>query len=606
MIVDKVPMMSSSDKPSKLKVSDVLMQVIADAGVSAVFGIAGGASLHLLNSVVTHPKLTLITTHHEQAAAMAADSYSRVSGNLGVAVATSGPGATNLITGISGCFYDSIPTVFITGQVSTTRQSGTTGTRQIGFQETPIVQMVQAITKYAVQITDPRSIKEEIERCIHIARDGRPGPTLIDIPDDIQRMMVSEADLSQFTTPTRAPELSTLGIDASVSLAQLVREASRPVFICGWGIHLAGREEAMSLFLERVGWPTLLTWGAADLLDNNSVVRVGTFGTHGTRLGNFTVQNADLIVSIGSRMDTKATGSPVTTFAPGAKIVMFDVDNTELEKFSNFGKSLDLKICLNLRDDSFMEALAIIEKNAVTPTVWLDFIRNSEVSLCEQRSEVTSGVVEPYRFIDALAEAIPASSRVFIDTGCAIAWAMQNWKVKENSRLFHDFNNTAMGWALPASIGSLAEDASIQTFAVIGDGSFMMSIQELATLNSISGTVCIFLINNSGYSMIKQTQDQWFDGAYFASNAGENMHFPNFAMLAESFGLNYEVVDSESTMNATISKCISNQGSTLCEVIISSNERVVPQVRFGRPIQDMDPPFSEEMMARYQLPHDFV
>jgi len=597
-------MNSSNERPSIIKVSDVITQAIADAGVTTIFGIAGGASLHLLNSVVTHPKLTLVTTHHEQAAAMAADSYSRVSGNLGVAIATSGPGATNLLTGISGCFYDSIPTVFITGQVSTTRQSGSTGTRQIGFQETPIVQMVQAITKYSVQITDPRSIKEEIERCIYIARDGRPGPTLIDIPDDIQRMMVSEADFSQFMAPVNASDASDLKIDASVSLAQLVGEAKRPIFICGSGIHLAGREEVMRVFLESVGWPTLLTWGAADLLDNNSSVRVGTFGTHGTRLGNFTVQNADLIISIGSRLDTKATGSPVTTFAPGAKIVMFDVDNTELEKFSNFGKSLDLKICLNLRDESFTEALNIIEKNASAPTEWLEFIRRSEDTLHEERSAVRPGVVEPYRFIDALAESVPASSRVFIDTGCAIAWTMQTWKVKANSRLFHDFNNTAMGWALPAVIGSLAEDGSIPTFAIIGDGSFMMSMQELATLNSIPGNVCIFLINNSGYSMIKQTQDQWFDGIYFASNAGENMHFPNFAKLADSFGLNYEIIDSESMMNSTISKCITNRGSTLCEVIVSSNERVVPQVKFGRPIQDMDPPFSEERMADYQLPRD--
>jgi acetolactate synthase-1/2/3 large subunit len=596
-------MNSSFEDSSSLKVSDVIMQAVADTGVSTIFGIAGGASLHLLNSVVAHPRLTLVTTHHEQAAAMAADSYSRVSGNLGVAIATSGPGATNLLTGIAGCFYDSIPTVFITGQVSTSRQSGSTGTRQIGFQETPIVQMVEAITKYSVQITDPRNIKEEIEKCIYFAQEGRPGPTLIDIPDDIQRMMVSEADLSKFIAPVKNSVLPSFPADASDILAQLVREASRPIFICGSGIHLAGRDKAMRHFLERVGWPTLLTWGASDLLENNSPVRVGTFGTHGTRLGNFTVQNADLIISIGSRLDTKATGSPVTTFAPDAKIVMFDVDQTELEKFSSFGKLLDHKICLNLRDESFIAALAVIEKNASVPKEWQDFIRRSEPTLVEERSEIRPGVVEPYRFIDALAESLPSSSRVFIDTGCAIAWTMQGWKVKENTRLFHDFNNTAMGWALPAVIGSLAENPSIPTFAIIGDGSFMMSLQELATLKTISGKVCIFLMNNSGYSMIKQTQDQWFEGVYFASNAGENMNFPDFAKLAESFRISYEVIDSESTMNSVISKCLSNPESTLCEVIISPNERVVPQVKFGRPIQDMDPPFSEERMARYKFPN---
>jgi acetolactate synthase-1/2/3 large subunit len=594
-------MIESNLDPENLKVSDVIIQSIADTNVGCVFGVSGGAALHLLNSVVTNPRLSLITTHHEQAAAMAADSYARVSGNLGVAIATSGPGATNLLTGIAGCFYDSVPAVFITGQVSTTRQSGTTGTRQIGFQETPIVQMVQSITKYAVKISDPRQVKEEIEKCIYIAREGRPGPTLIDIPDDIQRMFVTELELSIFEPPQQP--LTVLGhpLDHLDMLAELIRSAKRPIFVCGSGIHLAGREEVMRDYLNDVGWPTLLTWGAASLLDDECPIRVGTFGTHGTRIGNLAVQNADLIVSIGSRLDTKATGSPITSFAPSAKIVMIDVDNRELEKFSSFGKSIDLKICMNLRDDAFLQTLNEIRDNASAPTEWQRFITSLKDSIKEDRSDVTTGVVEPYRFIEALSEATPEFSRVFIDTGCAIAWTMQSWKVKKNSRLFHDFNNTAMGWALPAAIGSLAESPKIKTLAIIGDGSFMMSMQEMATLKSISGELCIFLINNSGYSMIKQTQDQWFDGAYFASNVGEAMNFPNFAKLAESFGLNYEVINSESDVESTIKTCLSNSGSTLCEVVVSSNERVVPQVRFGRPIHDMDPAFTAERLASYLL-----
>ena len=392
-----------------------------------------------------------------------------------------------------------------------------------------------------------------------------------------------------------------LPAETNNQLSRLVREAKRPIFICGSGIHLAGKESLLQGFLAKVGWPTLLTWGAADLLTANDSVRVGTFGTHGSRIGNFTAQNADLIISIGSRLDTKATGSPVSSFAPMAKIVMFDVDETELNKFASFDKSLELKICLNLRDESFLQALKTIEENSNKPDEWLQFIRNSEKSLNENRSAEKTGVVEPYRFVETLSNAIPSGSRVFIDTGCAIAWTMQAWKIKTNTRLFHDFNNTAMGWALPAVIGSLAENRDILTFAIIGDGSFMMSIQELATLKSLPGKACIFIINNSGYSMIKQTQDQWFEGVYFASNADGHMHFPDFRKVSEAFGLNYEVIDSEERTERVLQKCIANQGSTLCEVIVSPQERVVPQVKFGHSIEDMDPALTSAQLSRYLL-----
>jgi acetolactate synthase-1/2/3 large subunit len=591
-------MTNSSEKTSQLKVSDVVMQAISDAGVNTVFGIAGGASLHLLDSVISNSKLTLVTTHHEQAAAMAADSYSRVSGNLGVAIATSGPGATNLITGIAGCYYDSIPVVFITGQVSTTRQRGLTGSRQIGFQETPISKMVEPIVKFATQVNDPRKVREEIERCIYLAQEGRPGPVLIDIPDDIQRMYVMEGDLTQFYPPSDSRLKTSLPLS---TLGELVRQSKRPIVVCGAGINLANRRDEVIEFLSFLRWPVLLTWGISDLLGEDFPWRVGTFGTHGSRIGNLTAQNADLIISIGARLDTKATGSPVSEFAQGAKIVMFDVDISELEKFSSFGKEIDLQICLDLRDKAFLSSLKLIMDNSPNTVEWVEFVDKSKKNLRESRSDLRPAVVEPYRFIETLSKCLPFKSRIFIDTGCAIAWAMEAWENKNGHRLYHDFNNTAMGWALPALIGSLAENASVPSFAIIGDGSLMMSLQELATLKSLPNNSCIFLLNNSGYSMIKQTQDQWFDGDYFASDADSNMIFPNFSLLAAAFDLNYALIDTENGLDSQIKKILSNLGPTLCEVTISPSERVVPIVKFGSKIYEMEPPLMNQNIQDFLL-----
>ncbi len=581
-----------------LKISDIVVDVLSSAGVRTIFGIAGGASLHLLESVVKHPAMKLITTHHEQAAAMAADAHSRVTGNLGVAIVTSGPGATNLITGIAGCFYDSIPTVFITGQVSTTRQSGDTGTRQIGFQETPIVDMVAPIVKYAVQVSDAHKVQEELEKCIFIAKDGRPGPVLIDIPDDIQRMLIKDDSFSRNYSSGFSKRESNAFL---TSLGDLVRSSKRPIIVCGSGINLADQRSLVINFLQELDWPTLLTWGAVDLLEGSFANRVGTFGTHGSRIGNFTAQNADLIISIGTRLDTKATGSPISEFAKGAKIIMFDIDKAEIEKFEKFGRVIDLPICLDLRDEQFSKALDSILENAPIIDEWNQFVGASKKKIVEVRTKPQSGFVEPYRFINLLSKLVPSEARVFIDTGCAIAWTMEAWEVSGKHRLFHDFNNTAMGWALPALIGSLAENLKIPSIAIIGDGSFMMSLQELSTLKSLSSCACIFILNNSGYSMIKQTQDQWFNSEYFASDANSNMLFPNFKKLAEAFGFDYVAIDSESEMENRIDVSLNNNGPTLCEVFVSPLEKVTPIVKFGNKVYDMDPKMDPKILKEFLI-----
>ena len=336
------------NKVNLKKVSDVVAEVLIEEKISHVFAISGGASLHLIHSLADNENIQYICNHNEQASAMAADGYSRVSGKTGVAVTTSGPGATNLITGICCSYYDSIPSLFITGQVSTMRMKGDTGVRQIGFQETPIVDIAQEITKYAYTIVDPEEIRYQLQKALHIAKSGRPGPVLVDIPDDLQRELVDPLKLKNFQAPA-AQELPHLKNSLQDTMDSIMN-SRRPILIAGWGVHLSDTEAEFLKFAESFNIPIALTWGAADLIPFDHDLYVGTFGTHGNRHANFAVQNADLIISLGSRLDTKSTGSPVNTFAREAKKIMIDIDINELNKFQYFDLKFDQLIHCDLKD----------------------------------------------------------------------------------------------------------------------------------------------------------------------------------------------------------------------------------------------------------------
>jgi acetolactate synthase-1/2/3 large subunit len=583
----------------KYKVTDLIAEILAQNGVKVVFGVSGGAALHIINSIDKHVNIKLLTTHHEQAAAMAADSVGRITNNLGVAVATSGPGATNLITGIAGAFYDSVPVLFITGQVSTTRLSGASGVRQMGFQETPVVEIVKPVTKYAVQVKKPEDVMPELQKCIKIATSGRKGPVLIDVPDDIQRMQIEIDALDQIILPDFEQNSTSLREVTNLEwskLDKLISEAKRPVLVLGWGVHLAGVENMIKEFVSQLQWPVVLTWGAADVLDSNCQYRVGTFGTHGTRSGNFTVQNSDLILSIGSRLDTKSTGSPVKSFARGAKRIMVDIDRAELKKYDNLDWDLDLALQIDLTSDKFIKMLnEILKVSSPASESWHSLVERYKKELVRKSPELNQESIDPYYLIEVLSEACETNTRIIVDTGCTVAWVMQDWKFKKNQRIFHDCNNTAMGWALPASIGSLTIDDQYSTVALIGDGSFMMSMQELSTLKIINKPLKIFLINNSGYSMIKQTQDQWFQSEYFGSNAGNNMAFPNYEKLCAAFGINYSKIDTSMLLTSKITEVLKNSDSVFCEVVIDEKYRVNPQVKFGSPIEEMEPSIQIEL-----------
>lgn len=586
----------------QIKLSDYVAKFIAGQGVDTVFAISGGASLHLIHSVHANPHLRLVCPHHEQAAAMGADGYARVKGGIGVAMATSGPGATNLVTGICCSYYDSVPVLYLTGQVSTFRSVGDTQVRQIGFQETPTVDICRPVTKYAVTLSAPDRIRYELEKAVALMRAGRQGPAVVDIPDNLQRALIEEDRLESFEGLQAATDSRFLFDErAKGELLTAIAKAERPVVIAGWGIHLANVEQAFLRFVESLNLPVALTWGAADLMPEDHRLNLGRFGTHGMRHANFAVQNADLILSLGSRLDTKATGSPVNTFARGAYKVMVDVDANELAKFDRFDLRLDLLLQADLRE--FFQRFTVQELQSARCAVtdWLSRTGEWRGTFAEfdarARAEQADGV-DPYRLFEQLSATCPVDALVMVDTGCSIAWSMQAWRFKAGQRLFHDFNNTAMGWALPAANGAwFASGGRQPVLCVVGDGSLMMSVQELATVLHHSIPVKIVLVNNSGYAMIRQTQDQWLDSDYIASSRQGGISFPCFSKLAEAFGLEYVRIDTGEYLTEGLELVLASPGAVLCEVVVPEAARVIPQVKFGRPNEDMEPLLPRDLLS---------
>lgn len=571
-----------------MKLSDYVAGFLKEQGIGHAFAVTGGASLHLIDSVARTPGIEYVCPQHEQGGAMAADAYARATGNLGCAIATSGPGATNLVTGIICSWFDSVPVLYLTGQVTTFRLKGDTGVRQMGFQETEIVEMCKKVTKYAVMVTDWKQIRYELEKAIHIAKSGRPGPVLVDIPDDLQRMDIDVSVLPGFTplaTEVPAPQSSDLDI-----IVKHLGEARRPVAILGWGVRLAGAERDAIALIEQLGIPVLPTWPALDMLPAAHPQLIGPFGTHGTRYANYALQNADLVLSIGARLDTREAGSPYSEFARGARKIVVDIDPAELNKLPKFDMAVDLLVTSDAKQ--FVQALRV--RTAGLPKLKIDdwyariaeWKRKYPICAPEYRTEE---LVNPYVFVEALSAAAQPGEVLALDTGCALAWTCQAFQFKERQRLFHCFNTTAMGYGLPAAIGISFALGRKPVTCIVGDGSLQMNIQELATMVRHNLPIRLFLINNHGYSMVQQTQEQWLGGRYEATTVDGGLAFPDFAKVAEAYGIRTVTLAKNADIAAVVKDVYATDGPVFCNVEIAASHRVIPQVRFGRPIEDGEP-----------------
>jgi acetolactate synthase-1/2/3 large subunit len=365
--------------------------------------------------------------------------------------------------------------------------------------------------------------------------------------------------------------------------------SSKPIIVCGAGVQMTSKRQVLIDKLFQWGIPTALTWGAKDLLPSDSEFLLGTFGTHGERHVNIALNQADLIVSIGSRLDLKATGTPVSTFAPTADKIMIDVDESEISKFDESGLDITVSMIVDIESDEFDSLLRDFKFDESKVADWKESLIKFKGEFPEENRCFPGEGINPYEFIKVLGDSVLEPVNLIVDTGCAIAWTMQVWKTKSNQRIFHDFNNTAMGWSIPATIASALASPGKTHICVVGDGSIMMALNDLPTLSSLPAITKIVILNNFGYAMIKQTQDQWFKGEYFASNSDTALNFPNFSKVADAMGFVYFSVDSDSEVKETLRQVLNDDRPLILEVFIQESARVVPIVKFGNANHVMEP-----------------
>lgn len=561
-----------------MKLSDYVAQFLA-RHVQHVYCVSGSASLHLIHSIAETPGIDYVCPQHEQAGAFAADAYARFRGGIGCVVTTSGPGATNLATGIAAAFQDSIPVLYITGQVPTARLKGTTGVRALGFQETEIVKIVEPITKHAVMVSDPRRIRVELERALHFATSGRPGPVLLDIPDDVQRADIEPSELPPYLPPVERA----VGFNVARPLRALL-EAERPVIVLGAGVHAARAEAAARDLVEALGAPVALTWGGLDLLPHDHPLNVGGFGTHGTRAANLAVQNADFVLAIGARLDTKATGAPAASFARGARRFAVDVDPAELGKFASLG----LEVAgIQADAGAFIRAL-----DGAAPALQYAAWRSCIAEWKRLYPAVPAGAaeavdVDPYHLVRRLGAAMRADDVLVADTGYTVCWLAQAFPFR-GQRFLHAFGFTPMGWGLPGAIGAVQAGAP-RAVLVTGDGSFQMSAAELATIARHRLPVKIVLLNNGGHGMCRQTQRRWLGGKYFSTSVEGGLGFPDFVKLAKAHGIPAAVIGLRGEIDFALRQLFATDGPGLLEVAIPAEAELAHQVPFGKALDEAEP-----------------
>jgi acetolactate synthase-1/2/3 large subunit len=571
-----------------VKLSDYVIDFLAKQGIKHNFLVSGGAVIHLVDSTSKHPDMEYICGQHEEHSAAAADMYGRVTGNFGVVMTTSGPGATNIVTSVSSAYFDSIPMLCITGQVSRFRIKKSDKLRQKGFQETDVVSIFKSITKYAKLILNPEEIRYELEKAIYYAKEGRGGPSLLDIPDDLQRVDIDPSSLRSFTPPATVDT----NIEREIrQLTQMIREAQRPVLIFGVGIQCAKSAKKALAFAEKFDIPVVCTWGGADVIAHTHPLNMGCIGVCGPRGGNFALQNSDLVIAMGTRLSPMVTGGKQDLFAPNAKKVMIDIDIEELSKFGPETFSLNLAIHTDLKD--FFDKFPL-PQSACLYREWKALIRSwiERYPICPPGYEGTKGKIQPHLFIKKISALAKEGSIIIGDTGANLSWTLQAFETKKDQRIFSAWNHTPMGYSLPASIGA-ALASSNDVICLIGDGGFMMCLQELATLRRHNLAVRIFLFNNKGHSIQKQTIDTWLHSNYAAVDEASGLYFPDYQKIAESFSIPFFQLETNEDLEK-LPAIWQTKGPFLCDVQVMETAKIVPMLKFGAGIEDLDPKISAE------------
>nr|WP_207718170.1 thiamine pyrophosphate-binding protein [Clostridium saccharoperbutylacetonicum] len=575
--------LSNCGRNCNVKLSDYIVTFLIDKEITDVFGYPGGMVTHLMDSFDRYKDRILAhVNYHEQGSAFCACGYAQISNKPGIAYATSGPGATNLITGIANAYFDSIPCIFITGQVNTYESKGDTFTRQKGFQETDIVSIVKPITKYAVKIENENNIKCELEKAFYISCNGRPGPVLIDIPMNIQRADVIPDKLTSYKStsdePTSDEETSCYYEDIKNTILEMLKNSKRPVILAGNGVNTANIRNKFREFVDLIGIPVVTSMIGRDVIPNYAINNFGFIGAYGHRKANFIISNSDLIISFGSRIDCRQTGSNLKVFAQNAKIIRFDIDNGELTnkiKDDEISFVVDLKKIISiLHTEEFK-----IKNNYLK---WINACNKIRKEL-----KGIGGMQYENNIIKEFSYKVPDHSIITTDVGQNQVWVAQSFVMKNNQKMLFSGGHGAMGYSLPAAIGAYYGSKE-NVICFNGDGGLQMNIQELQFIVRENIPVKVILLNNSSLGMIRHFQEMYFESNFVQTKKECGYTTPDFEKIATAYALRYININSIEE----ISKCgnmLVDDKPCFIEINLSDTTYLYPKLAMGRPIHDQEP-----------------
>ncbi len=577
-----------------MKISDYVMEYIASLGVDTVFCVTGGGAMHLNNSLGQSDKLNGVFMIHEQGASIAAEAYARIHEGYGACLVTSGPGATNAITGCVSSYIDSIPVIYISGQAKRADLVGNQKIRQFGIQEVDIISIVKAYTKYAVQIDSPEKIKYELEKAAFLANDGRPGSVWIDIPLDIQASDVDIDSLESYNPINKDYSVKVSDIDKSI---EAINKASKPVIVLGHGIRLSHSADKARELIEYLGFPVLTSWNGVDLIESDHPLYYGRPGAVGQRPANLIEQGADLVITIGTRLNILSTGYNYDSFLSNAYHIMVDIDENEMNKKS---VSPDLKVVADA--GSFIEALLKRKEDIVKNDIskWIKHCDEllKKYPVFTEDIKTADGLVSTYDLVKAVSDNMNGNDIYqFTSSGTSVDIAMKVFEIKKGQRAFLSSGLASMGYDLPSSVGSCVASGGKRTVCITGDGSIAMNVQELEVIKRLNLLVKIFVTDNSGYSMIYQSQSGNF-GRLTGCTADDGLTLPDMGKVSEAFGIKSFMIESPDKLESVVKETLEYDGPALCVVKTDITQKILPkQVNYmkedgqmaSRPIEDMGP-----------------
>ncbi len=587
----------------KIKVSDYIVKFLEDMGVKHIFLISGGGNIHLIDSIGNSKKIKYICNHHEQASATAAEAYARVTGNIGVCVVTTGPGGTNAITGVLGSWLDSIPMLIISGQVKRELLSAGKGVRQLGDQEINIVDIVKPITKYSVTVMDPNEIHYHFEKAVYLAKTGRPGPVWVDVPLDIQGSFIDLKELKPFdpneiVLPHKT-DRKLLEKQVEQTLEKL-RNSKRPVLYAGNGIRLAQAAKEFLKLVDLLKIPILTSYAGYDLIPSSHRYFFGRGHAFGQRAANFILQNSDLLLSVGARLDVRTIGFTYKAFARGAYKIMVDIDKSELDKFI---LSPDLKINFDAKD-FIGEMTRQLKKSPLKLNIkeWLGYGRrlNKKYPVVLQEFRREKRYVNPYYFIEVIGKHLKQNELIVVSDGVgALNCMYQAFYVKPNQRVILNNGCAQMGYGLPAAIGvAFAVNKKKRVICFEGDGSLQLNIHELQVMKHHNLPIKLFIYSNDGYLSIRNTQNNLFAGKHVAVDSKSGVSAPDFVKIAKAYGFKAIRINNHAEMEEKIKRVLNEPGPIVCDINSVRELILTPKLMARRtpdgqfespPLEDMGP-----------------